>query len=188
MTAPLSQYPGSLMHLETARLRLLSLTADAIDALLTGNAARLGSLTGARFPEPLRPPPLTEEVLPLVRDHLRADPSQDGWWTWLVVRNDMNQAVGSAGFGGGPDADGAVMIGYATYPDAERHGFATEAAGALVGWALGQPGVTRVCASLPPDNHPAIRVAEKLGMKLLGTVWEEDLDEVLLYGIEQRER
>ncbi len=102
MTAPLSEYPGSLMHLETTRLRLLPLTADAIDALLTGNAARLGSLTGARFPEPLQPPPLTEEVLPLVRDHLRADPSQDGWWTWLVVRKDTNQAVGSAGFGGGP--------------------------------------------------------------------------------------
>jgi ribosomal-protein-alanine N-acetyltransferase len=182
MTAPLSAYPGSLMHLETARLRLLSLTADAIDALLTGNTARLANLTGARFPEPLRPPPLTEEVLPLVRDHLRADPSQDGWWTWLVVRKDTNQAVGSAGFGGGPDADGAVMIGYATYPDAERHGFATEAAQALVRWALAH-GVARVCASLPPDNAAAIRVAHKIGMRLLGTVWEEDLDEVLLYGV-----
>ncbi len=188
MTARPSEHPGLLMRLETARLRLLSLTADAIDALLEGDAARLGSLTDARFPQPLRPPPLTEDVLPLVRDRLRADPSQDGWWTWLVVRKDTKQAVGSAGFGGGPDAEGAVMIGYATYPDVERHGFATEAAGALVDWALSQPGVARVCASLPPDNRPAIRVAEKLGMKLLGTVWEEDLDEVLLYGIERRER
>ena len=46
-----------------------------------------------------------------------------------------------------------------------------------------QPGVTRVCASLPPENEPAIRVAQKLGMKLVGTVWEEDLDEVLLYAL-----
>jgi ribosomal-protein-alanine N-acetyltransferase len=171
------------MRLETPRLLLLSLTADAIDALLTGDAARLGALIDARFPQPLRPPPLTEEVLPLVRDRLRADPSQDGWWTWLVVRKDTNEAVGSAGFGGGPDSEGAVMLGYATYPTAERHGFATEAAGALVRWALSQPRVARVCASLPPDNSPAIRVAEKLGMRMLGTVWEEDLDEVLLYGI-----
>ena len=171
------------MRLETPRLLLLSLTADAIDALLTGDAARLAALSDARFPQPLRPPPLTEEVLPLVRDRLRADPSQDGWWTWLVVRKDTNEAVGSAGFGGGPDSEGAVMLGYATYPTAERHGFATEAAGALVRWALSQPRVARVCASLPPDNSPAIRVAEKLGMRMLGTVWEEDLDEVLLYGI-----
>jgi ribosomal-protein-alanine N-acetyltransferase len=176
------------MRLETPRLLLLSLSADAIDALLTGDAARLGALIDARFPQPLRPPPLTEEVLPLVRDRLRADPLQDGWWTWLVVRKDTNQAVGSAGFGGGPDSEGAVMLGYATYPTAERHGFATEAAGALVRWALSQPRVARVCASLPPDNSPAIRVAEKLGMRMLGTVWEEDLDEVLLYGVEKREK
>lgn len=175
------------MRLETPRLVLLSLTADAIDALLTGNAARLGALIDARFPQPLRPPPLTEDVLPLVRERLRADPSQDGWWTWLVVRKDTNEAVGSAGFGGGPDAEGAVMLGYATYPPAERHGFATEAAGALVRWALSQPRVVRVCASLPPDNSPAIRVAEKLGMRMLGTVWEEDLDEVLLYCVKREE-
>jgi hypothetical protein len=31
-------------------------------------------------------------------------------------------------------------------------------------------------------------VAEKLGMRMLGTVWEEDLDEVLLYGVEKREK
>jgi len=176
--------PSSLTQIETARLHLLSLSAAAIDALLAGDAPRLGRITGARFPAPLRPPPLTEDVLPLVRDRLRADPSQDGWWTWLVVRKDSRQAVGSAGFGGGPDGEGAVMIGYATYPDVEGNGFATEAARALIAWALEKPGVARVCASLPPDNHPAIRVAEKVGMRLMGTVWEEDLDEVLLYGIE----
>jgi RimJ/RimL family protein N-acetyltransferase len=177
--------PTSLTQIETARLRLLSLSADAIDALLAGDATRLGRITDARFPTPLRPPPLTEDVLRLVRDRLRADPSQDGWWTWLVVREDSRQAVGSAGFGGGPDGEGAVMIGYATYPDVEGNGFATEAAGALIGWALDQPGIARVCASLPPDNHPAIRVAEKVGMRLMGTVWEEDLDEVMLYCVEK---
>jgi ribosomal-protein-alanine N-acetyltransferase len=185
MTPTPSKVPGSLMQIETARLRLLSLSADAIDVLLAGDAPRLERMTDARFPSPLRPPPLTEDVLPLVRDRLRADPSQDGWWTWLVVRKDSNQAVGSAGFGGGPDDEGAVMLGYATYPDAERNGFATEAAAALIEWALEHPGVTRVCASLPPDNYPALRVAEKVGMRLLGTVWEEDLDDVLLYGVEK---
>lgn len=170
------------MPLDTARLRLVPLTAAAIDALLAGDAARLRQLTGATSSEPLRPPPLTEEMLPLARDRLRADPAQLGWFTWLVVRKDSGAAVGSAGFGGGPDQEGAVMLGYATYPNAEGQGFATEAAGALVSWALAQPGIMRVCASMPPDNRGAIRVAEKVGMRLMGTVWEEDLDDVLLYG------
>lgn len=173
------------MELETARLRLLPLTPDAIDALLAGEGARLRVLTGARFPEPVRPPPLTEGVLPMVRDRLRADPSQEGWWTWLVIRKDTGEAVGSAGFGGGPDSEGAVMLGYATYPRVEGRGFATEAADALIRWALAQPGVARVCASLPPDNAAAIRVAEKVGMRLLARVWEEELDEVLLYAIQR---
>jgi hypothetical protein len=28
-------------------------------------------------------------------------------------------------------------------------------------------------------------VAEKVGMEVVGTVWEEDIDEVLLYGIDR---
>jgi ribosomal-protein-alanine N-acetyltransferase len=174
-----------MIQLETPRLRLLPLSADAIDALLAGDAARLSSLVDAVFPKPLVPPPLTADVLPLVRDRLRKDPTQLGWWTWIVVRKDTGEAVGSAGFGGGPDDEASVMIGYATYPRAEGHGFATEAANALVRWALARPGVRRVCASMPPDNCSAIRVAQKLGMHLIGTVWEEDLDDVLLYGIER---
>ena len=73
------------------------------------------------------------------------------------------------------------MIGYATYPGADHHGFATEATQALVEWALRQPGVDRVCASIPPDNVPARRVAEQVGMRIAGTVWEEDIDDELLY-------
>ena len=166
-----------MLALETARLRLVPLSPEAIDALLAGDGARLRTLTGAAFPAPVRPPPLTEGLLPMVRDRLQADPGQEGWWTWAVVRKDTKEAVGSVGFGGGPDADGAVMVGYAT-----------EAAGALVDWALTHPDVIRVCASMPPDNAAAIRVARKIGMRLLGTVWEEDLDDVLLYGIERAEK
>ena len=174
-----------MLALETERLRLLPLSPAAIDALLAGDGARLRALTGAAFPAPVRPPPLTEELLPMVRERLQADPSQEGWWTWAVIRKDRQEAVGSVGFGGGPDAEGAVMVGYATYPNVEGRGYATEAAGALVTWALDHPGVVRVCASMPPDNAAAIRVAQKIGMRLLGTVWEEDLDDVLLYGVDR---
>ncbi len=73
------------------------------------------------------------------------------------------------------------MIGYATYPGADHRGFASEATEALVQWALQQPGVERVCASIPPDNIAARRVAERVGMRIAGTVWEEDIDDVLLY-------
>lgn len=173
------------LAIATARLRLLPFTPDSIDALLAGDAATLATLTGARFPEPPAPPPLMEDTLPFVRERLRAEPGQLGWWAWIVVREDTGEAIGSVGFGGPPDADGAVVMGYATYPRFERHGFATEAVRALVGWAMAQPGVRRVCATIPPWNAPSRRVAEKVGMRPVGTIWEEDVDEVVLYAVDR---
>jgi len=169
----------------TDRLELIPFTADAIDLLLARNQMRLRETTGLVFPEPLRPPPLMEDLLPHVRDRLRDEPETLGWWTWLAVERDSRRVTGALGFGGPPDPEGAVMIGYSTYPGADRKGYASEATRALVDWALAQPGVTRVCASIPPDNLPARRVAEKVGMAIVGTVWEEDIDDVLLYGIER---
>ena len=172
-----------MLTLSTPRLDLIPFTADGIDALLTGDEPRLQQLTGVNFPAPLRPPPLLEEVLPLVRERLRAEPATLGWWTWLTVDRASRTVTGAIGFGGPPDAEGAVMIGYATYPGADRRGYASEATRALVEWALAQPGVERVCASIPPDNVAARRVAEKVGMRVAGTVWEEEIDDVLLYEI-----
>ncbi len=176
--------PGTQpLRLGTERLLLAPFEAPAIQALLEADQPRLERLTGFRFPAPLGPPPLTEEVLPMVRDRLIADPASLGWWTWLTVERASGLVTGAIGFGGPPDADGAVMIGYATYPGAASHGFATEATRALVSWALAQPGVIRVCASIPPENAAARRVAEKVGMRVAGTVWEEEIDDVLLYEI-----
>jgi RimJ/RimL family protein N-acetyltransferase len=171
------------LSLATERLTLIPFPVGAMDAMLAGDAARADEIAGATFPKPLRPPPLMEDVLPLVRDRLRELPESAGWWTWLAIDQASRKVTGALGFGGPPDPEGAVMIGYATYPGADHRGLATEATEALVAWALGQPGVTRVCASIPPDNVPARRVAEKVGMRIAGTVWEEEIDDVLLYEI-----
>lgn len=172
-----------MLTLSNDRLELIPFTAEGIDALLEGDEPRLKAITGVSFPKPLKPPPLIEDVLPLVRDQLRSDPTSLGWWTWLTVDKATRKVTGALGFGGPPDHDGGVMIGYATYPGAGRRGYASEATRLLIEWALSQPGVSRVCASIPPDNVPARRVAEKVGMRVAGTVWEEEIDEILLYEI-----
>lgn len=176
------------MELTTPRLRLVPFISEAIGALLAGDEARLRAVTGFSFPTPLRPPPLMDELLPMVRERLVAEPTTLGWWTWLAVERDTQRVTGALGFGGPPDIEGAVMIGYSTYPGAARHGYASEATRALVDWALTQPGVRRVCASIPPDNVAARRVAEKVGMSVVGTVWEEEIDEVLLYAVGRGDR
>lgn len=121
-----------------------------------------------------------------MRDRLRAHADELGWWAWLVVRTDDGVAVGSIGLGGRPNAEGAVVVGYATYPTQGGRGYATEAALALVSWAFAQPDVRRVCATIPAWNTSSLRVAEKLGMLQTGTIWEEELgEEVGLFSVER---
>ncbi len=169
--------------LQTERLQLSPLGADAIDALVNGDAARLGSLTGARFPTPAGPPPYMAESLPLVRDRLRAHPEESVWWNWLVLRQDTREVVGSVAFGGMPDVRGAVLIGYAMYPDRVGSGFATEAVRAMVKWAFAQPGVRTVRALAPVWNTPAVHVAEKAGMRPVASDEDDEIGEVLVYEV-----
>lgn len=165
----------------TSRLELTPLSADAIDALLQSDSETLRSLTGAEFAAPAGPPPYMAESLPEVRERLRRMPAEQRWWNWLAVRRDNREAVGSIAFAGPPDAAGAVLIGYAMYPAREGSGFATEGTQALVDWAFAQPGVRIVRVLAPVWNTPAVHVAEKVGMRPVGSYEDDEVGEVLIY-------
>jgi ribosomal-protein-alanine N-acetyltransferase len=173
----------SYTTVHTARLELVPLDADAIEALLRSDAVRLRALTGAAFSASPAPPPYMADSLPLVRDRLRANPDETEWWNWLILRQDDCEALGSVAFGGAPDDDGAVLIGYAMYPDCEGHGYATEAVRAMVQWAFAQPGVRAVRALAPVWNTPAVHVAEKVGMRPVSAAEDDEVGEVLVYEI-----
>ena len=175
------------LRLSTDRLELRPLTADALDALILRDRSRLEAVTGARFPDPLLPPPLMDDALPFMLDRLRADPGELGWWAWLITARAAREAVGSVGLGGRPDGEGTVVLGYAVYPAFEGRGYATEAARALTSWALDQFGVTRVRATIPPGHTPSLRVAEKLGMRPVGTAQDDEVGEVLVFELRHAE-
>jgi RimJ/RimL family protein N-acetyltransferase len=167
---------------QTSRLDLAPLGAEAIEALLAGDGPRAERLTGARFREPA-PPPYMADAFPVVRDRLRAHPTEGSWWNWLIVARESGEAVGSVAFGGPVRPDGAVLVGYAMYPDHEGHGYATEAVRAMIAWAFGQPGVREVRALAPVWNTPALRVAENVGMRPVASEEDDDVGEVLLYAV-----
>jgi [ribosomal protein S5]-alanine N-acetyltransferase len=173
--------PIAETFVRTQRLELFPLNGDAIDALIAGDRARLRSLTNAQFQVPVAPPPYMADSLPVVRDRLRASPDEERWWNWLVVRQDNREAVGAVAFGGAPDSEGAVLVGYAMYPSREGNGYATEAVRAMVDWAFNQPGVQIVRALAPVWNTPAVHVAEKVGMRPVGSYEDDEVGEVLIY-------
>ena len=98
------------------------------------------------------------------RDSLDRLVNPDGYGVWIVFRGD--EVVGDAGFHS-PPVDGEVELGYSILPGHRGQGYATEAARALVEWALSQPDVERVVAGAP-DNEASMRVLEKIGMRRLG--------------------
>lgn len=98
-----------------------------------------------------------------------------GQWEWY--------AVWTVGLKGGPrvgdlsfkgfNSDGSVEIGYGIDEGYRGRGYASEAVGAAVTWALRQGGVTRVEAETEPGNAASQRVLEKCGFVPTGTTGEE---------------
>lgn len=160
----------------TRRLDLQVLPAEALEALIAGDRAALETATGVRFPEPLAAPPLMEDALPHFLDIVRADPAHAPWSARLIVERASGAAAGSIGCTAPPDASGTVTIGYSIYPSFQRRGIASEAAAALVAWALAQPGVRRVLATIPPGHVASERVATCAGLHRTGRI-EVDPDE-----------
>ncbi len=169
------------LSLETARLRVTALTRDALQAWLDGDVERLRAETGVVFPSPPACPPLFGEDLPRFRDRMAEQSHELGWWAWLASRRDDARAVGVCGLGGYPDGEGTAELGYSVYPEAEGQGYATEAARAVISWALAQPGVARVRAIVPAGNGPSVAVARKLGMVPAATREHPEVGEVAVY-------
>jgi ribosomal-protein-alanine N-acetyltransferase len=145
-------------RLETARLELRPLPAEAAAALQL-DRADAAQLLGAMLP----PDWPQQDLVDLLPGQAALGRRDEQFGIWVLVERESGKVIGDAGFLGRPDADGLVEIGYSVVPAARRRGFATEAADALVTWALGQPGVRAVLAVSDHDNRPSVRTLERLG-------------------------
>lgn len=168
---------------QTERLRLDAMDSQALQAWVDADALALASHTGAAFTDPPEPPPLFGEDLPMFRNRMVETPDELGWWVWLITRLEDRRAVGVCGLGGPPDGGGVVLLGYSVYPDLEGQGYATEAARAVVAWALAHPSVVRVRATVSLGNAPSVSVARKLGMTDVGRETIPVVGEVAVYEI-----
>jgi ribosomal-protein-alanine N-acetyltransferase len=145
----------------SSRLRLLAATAETVRAELA-DPARLAGLIAARVADDW-PPETLRDALPLFLKCHEEHPGWTGWLGWYAIRLDAAAPVlcGSVGFGGPPDADGRVEIGYSVLPIHQRQGIATEMVGRLVEWARSQPGVRVVEAQTTVGNRASVRVLER---------------------------
>lgn len=146
-------------NIETERLVLVVLLPEDLEALIAGDLERAARLAGYTF---MPDPELGD--LPWHLSALRRDSNQLSWRIRVIVERSSNTVVGSINLKGPPTADGDVEIGWGLIDRARKQGYATEAATAVINWALQQPRVNSVSATVPDDNHPSRRVAVRLGL------------------------
>jgi RimJ/RimL family protein N-acetyltransferase len=89
-------------------------------------------------------------------------PTADEWYMVAIARPDDDEMVGDLALflkWGGRTAE----IGYTLSPEARGVGFATEAVEGILDYVFDTLGVTRIEASLHPDNVASARVLERTG-------------------------
>jgi RimJ/RimL family protein N-acetyltransferase len=126
------------------------------------------------------------------------DPADLGWWladalheprhdgtglNLMMLAREDDQIVGWIYL---TDVDGyarSAQMGYGVRPHARGRGFATEALVAVSRWALTAGGLQRAWLSVNTDNLASLRVAQKAGFTLEGTLRRASLEEDGLHDV-----
>lgn len=97
----------------------------------------------------------------------------EGQVLFLVLeRRDTEEVIGEVLLFWHSEQDRLAEVGYALHPDHAGHGFATEAAAAVLDLAFDGLGAHRVSARLDQRNVASAAVASRLGMRLEATYVE----------------
>jgi len=153
------------MEIETERLRLREITQEDFQAVHEY----------ASDPETVKYMPFgpntEEETREFISRNLKNQRERPRTEYGLgIILKDEDRFIGACGIHGVTEIQ--ASIGYILARRYWGHGYATEAARALVDHAFSELGVHRVYASCDPRNHASIRVLEKVGMSLEGRLRE----------------
>ncbi len=152
-------------------IELALLSVSVLEALNAGSIDR----ASAEFGCPLPPSYLDHQSIWGYRiAQVREDPTTLRWLVRAVVDANTRDIVGHAGFHGPPDESGMVEIGYTIEPEFRRRGYAHATVAALIDYASAEPIVTRVRASISPDNIASLATVRPFGFIQVG----EQMDEI----------
>jgi ribosomal-protein-alanine N-acetyltransferase len=159
--------------IETENLRLVPNTGLQLLALLE-RPETYEELSGFPAAPGLRDFFLGDEVSQWFLDTLRAQPGADPWRLgFAIVHPGARLVIGSCGFKGPPDAEGVVEIAYGIAPAFQGRGYATEAANALLAYAI-ECRVGHVIAHTLPTSNASTRVLTKCGFEFRGEVTDPE--------------
>lgn len=155
------------MKLETERLILRDFVKDDWQEVLAYQSDPL-YLRYNDWTE--RTPEAGQEFIEMFINHQRQEPRIK--FQLAVVLKSNNQLIGNCGVRMDDVNSREADIGYELDPKHWNHGYATEAARAIVDFGFSHFGVHRIWASCVAENIGSARVLEKLGMQLEGHLRE----------------
>ncbi|ROP34888.1 RimJ/RimL family protein N-acetyltransferase [Saccharothrix texasensis] len=148
----------------TARLRVEPVRvahAEEMAAVL-GDPALYAIIGGA--------PPSADELVSRYSRWERptSDDGGEGWLNWVVLRDEDGVAVGTVQATTTTGVNGlAAEVAWVIGVPFQGHGYATEAAAAVVGWLV-DGGARDVHAHITPDHPASEAVARRIGMRATG--------------------
>ena len=156
--------------MQTSNINLLPQTPERLRALLEGADVyerRFGIRVADGVRDFLTGPEVSADFLARLNGSAAADPWKDGF---AVVHVADNVIIGLCSFTGPPSADEMVEIAYGIAPGYRSRGYASEAARALIAYALASGRVRIIRAHTLPEHNASTSVLLKCGFTLMGEV------------------
>jgi RimJ/RimL family protein N-acetyltransferase len=151
--------------LETGRTRLRLWRADEADRFLdTYSRWEVARWLGAT-PTLLRS---REDAVTRIERWAVRTGEHPGRGLWAIESKEDGRVAGTVLLVPVPDGGGAIEIGWHLHPDSWGHGFATEAARAVLDRGFAD-GLDEAIAVVRPGNTASVAVCQRLGMEPLGT-------------------
>ena len=163
----------------TPRLTLVPATRAALLGDIAGRESLAAALTR---PVAADWPPMHWDhgALRWLLDKLEVSEGREPfWWVWYITLDaEAGAVVGTIGFKGPPDAEGAAEVGYSVATSYWRRGIASEACGGLLAWAARDPRVKRFTAHTLPGDPASSGVLLKNGFAFTRKATDGDAGEV----------
>jgi len=155
-------------------MTILEVTDDDFAAMLQGDASVRPGVT--QPPGGVDKPDVLEHVRRMATK-LRRDGFAGGHW--MMIAN--GEVVGLCGFKEPPSGDGEIELGYGVALSRRRRGYATAAVAAVIESTRLHSAVRAIVASTAASNVASQRVLARNGFERVGTRFDPDDGEVLLW-------
>src|SRR5215469_4456743 len=158
--------PGAVpAEIITPRLALIAITLDCIHVEQT-SANRLAEVIQCSVPDDWPPPHWEPHVFDFMLSQFSLHPDQLGWPRYVAIINPdgSRTLIGSVGAYSKTDPPLECEIGYSLLPAFEGHGYATEAARALIDFLRKDPRIAIIYVDTLPRQSSSIKVLERCGL------------------------